>query len=56
MACTALTLIHIGDRTKVAIDAGGVLPGYAGTIVRDGYKAYQHLTGPCTPGAARTDP
>ena len=33
-----------GDRTKEAIDAGGVLPGYTGTIVRDGYKGYEHLT------------
>ena len=30
-------------------------PGYAGTIVRDGYKGYEHLTERCTPGAARTD-
>ena len=37
--------MHTGDRTKEAIDAGGVLPGYAGTIVRDGYKGYEHLTG-----------
>ena len=33
-----------GDRTSEAINAGGVLPGYAGTIVRDGYKGYEHLT------------
>ena len=39
-----LTAMHTGDRTKEAIDAGGVLPGYAGTIVRDGYKGYEHLT------------
>ena len=45
VACTEfLTVMHTGDRTKEAIDAGGVLPGYAGTIVRDGYKGYQHLT------------
>ena len=45
VACTAfLTAMHTGDRTKEAIDAGGVLPGYAGTIVRDGYKGYEHLT------------
>ncbi|MHB1430924.1 MAG: IS66 family transposase [Streptosporangiaceae bacterium] len=25
-------------------DAGGVLPGYAGVIVRDGYAGYAHLT------------
>src|SRR5258708_19062202 len=36
--------MHTGDRTSEAIDAGGVLPGYAGTIVRDGYKGYEHLT------------
>jgi transposase len=45
VACTEfLTAMHTGDRTKEAIDAGGVLPGYTGTIVRDGYKGYQHLT------------
>jgi transposase len=45
VACTEfLTAMHTGDRTREAIDAGGVLPGYAGTIVRDGYKGYQHLT------------
>ena len=46
VACTGfLTAMHTGDRTKEAIDAGGMLPGYAGTIVRDGYKGYEHLTG-----------
>jgi transposase len=45
VACTEfLTAMHTGDRTKEAIDAGDVLPGYAGTIVRDGYKGYEHLT------------
>ena len=45
VACTEfLTAMHTGDRTKEAIDAGGVLPGYTGTIVRDGYKGYEHLT------------
>ena len=45
VACTGfLTAMHTGDRTKKAMDAGGVLPGYAGTIVRDGYKGYEHLT------------
>jgi len=45
VACTEfLTAMHTGDRTKEAIDAGGVLPGYEGTIVRDGYKGYEHLT------------
>src|SRR6266498_1584578 len=38
VACTEfLTAMHTGNRTSEAIDAGGVLPGYAGTIVRDGY-------------------
>jgi transposase len=45
LACTAyLTLMHTGDRSAEAIDAGGVLPGYAGIIVRDGYGGYCHLT------------
>jgi transposase len=33
-----------GDRSTDAIDAGRVLPGYAGVIVRDGYYGYRHLT------------
>jgi transposase len=46
LACTAyLTHMHTGNRSAPAIDAGGVLPGYAGIIVRDGYHAgYGHLT------------
>jgi transposase len=45
LACTAyLTLMHTGDRSAEAIDAGGVLPGYSGIIVRDGYGGYAHLT------------
>ena len=46
LACTAyLTLMHTGDRSADTIDAGGVLPGYTGIIVRDGYHAgYGHLT------------
>ena len=46
LACTAyLTHMHTGDRSAPAIDAGGVLPGYGGIIVRDGYHAgYGHLT------------
>jgi transposase len=45
LACTAyLTHMHTGDRSADAIDAGGVLPGYPGIIVRDGYYAYGHLT------------
>jgi transposase len=46
LACTAyLTHMHTGDRSADAIDAGGVLPGYTGIIVRDGYAGYEHLTG-----------
>jgi transposase len=45
LACTAyLTCMHTGDRSADAIDAGGVLPGYQGVIVRDGYAGYGHLT------------
>jgi transposase len=45
LACTAyLTHMHTGDRSADAIDAGGVLPGYQGIIIRDGYYAYGHLT------------
>ena len=45
VACTAhLTAMHTGGRSAADIDAGGVLPGYAGVIVRDGYAGYQHLT------------
>jgi transposase len=45
LACTAyLTHMHTGDRSSEAIDAGGVLPGYGGVIVRDGYAGYGHLT------------
>ena len=44
LACTAyLTLMHAGDRSAQAIDAGAVLPGYTGIIVRDGYAGYEHL-------------
>ena len=46
LACTSyLTWMHTGDRSGAAIDAGGVLPGYSGIIVRDGYCGYRHLTG-----------
>ena len=46
LACTRyLTCMHTGDRSADAIDSGGVLPGYAGVIVRDGYCGYGHLTG-----------
>ncbi|QOC91767.1 IS66 family transposase [Micromonospora craniellae] len=45
VACTPeLTLFHVGGRGKADIDAGGVLPGFTGTLVRDGYAAYRHLT------------
>jgi transposase len=45
LACTRyLTCMHTGDRSAEAIDAGGVLPGYQGVIVRDGYAGYGHLT------------
>src|SRR5258708_17667168 len=45
LACTRyLTCMHTGDRSANAIDAGGVLPGYRGVIVRDGYAGYGHLT------------
>jgi transposase len=45
VACTEfLTAMHTGGRTAGDIDAGGILDGYAGTIVRDGYAGYAHLT------------
>ena len=45
LACTAyLTHMHTGDRSAEAINAGQVLPGYGGVIVRDGYAGYGHLT------------
>jgi transposase len=44
LACTRyLTCMHTGDRSAEAIDAGRVLPGYEGVIVRDGYAGYGHL-------------
>ena len=46
LACTAyLTLMHTGDRSASAINTGGVLPGYDGILVRDGYNGYAHLDG-----------
>ena len=46
LACTPyLALMHTGDRSAAAIDAGGVLPGYRGVLVRDGYHGYWHLAG-----------
>jgi transposase len=45
VACTAyLTCMHTGGRSAEAIDAGQVLSGYTGVIVRDGYAGYGHLT------------
>jgi transposase len=38
-----LTALHTGSRSAADIDAGQVLPGYTGTIVRDGYIGYVHL-------------
>ena len=46
VACTPhLTAMHAARRTIEGIDAGAVLPGYAGVLVRDGYSGYQHLEG-----------
>ncbi len=45
LACTRyLSCLHDGGRSADDIDAGGVLPGYDGIIVRDGYAGYSHLT------------
>jgi transposase len=45
VACTEfLTCMHTGGRSAADIDAGGVLDGYTGVIVRDGYAGYRHLT------------
>ncbi|GAA4483774.1 hypothetical protein GCM10023191_005920 [Actinoallomurus oryzae] len=45
VACTRyLTLMHTGGRSAADIDADGVLPGYTGVIVRDGYAGYSHLS------------
>ena len=44
VACTEyLTLMHVGGRTSEDIDAGGVLPEFTGTLMRDGYAGYAHL-------------
>jgi transposase len=46
VACTEyLTVLHVGGRSSGDIDAGGVLPGFTGVLVRDGYAGYGHLTG-----------
>jgi transposase len=43
VACTErLTLLHAGSRSK-DIDAGGVLAGFTGVLVRDGYAGYDHI-------------
>ena len=45
VACTEkLTLLHAGSRSKADIDAGGVLAGFTGVLVRDGYAGYDHIT------------
>lgn len=45
VACSEFyTLFHVGGRAKADIAAGGVLPGFDGTIVRDGYAGYLHLS------------
>src|SRR2546429_158155 len=36
-------LLRAGRRTKDDIDAGGVLAGFAGVLVRDGYVGYDHI-------------
>jgi transposase len=44
VACTQyLTVMHVGGRSAADIDAGGVLPGFTGVLVRDGYAGYAHL-------------
>lgn len=44
VACTEyLTVMHVGDRSAGAIDAGKVWPSFAGVLVRDGYSGYAHL-------------
>lgn len=46
VACTDhLTLMHTGNRSAAAIDAGGVLTalGAGQVLVRDGYAGYTHL-------------
>ena len=44
VACTEyLTLLHVGGRSSIDIDNGGVLKDYTGVLVRDGYAGYDHL-------------
>jgi len=46
VACTRyLTHLHVAGRSAEDIDAGGVLPGCTGVLMRDGYAGYSHLTG-----------
>jgi transposase len=46
VACTRYLIhLHVAGRSAEDIDAGGVLPGYAGVLMRDGYAGYSHLTG-----------
>jgi len=46
VACTRyLTCLHVAGRSAEDIDAGGVLPGCTGVLMRDGYAGYSHLTG-----------
>lgn len=45
VACTEkLTRLHAGSRSKADIGAGGVLAGFTGILVRDGYAGYDHIT------------
>ncbi|MGH3683130.1 MAG: IS66 family transposase, partial [Natronosporangium sp.] len=45
VACTdRFTLMHVGGRSAEDVDAGGVLPGFDGVLVRDGYAGYLHLS------------
>jgi len=44
VACNeSYTAMHTGGRSAKDIDAGGVLPDFAGVLVRDGYAGYTHL-------------
>ena len=44
MACNqSYTAMHTGGRSRADIDAGGVLPDFAGVMVRDGCAGYTHL-------------
>jgi transposase len=45
VACNEqFTAMHVGGRAIADIDAGRILPDYAGVLVRDGYGGYAHLT------------